>query len=968
MLQLKLITGTALALMLTLPLGTWAKEKKTYTISVFSKYQSLPANTEAGEKTRNLLKTYFPGWMATTDKLNGTFTNVYGRPLAIDGNTLQEKATSIINRKLEGAGVKQSDWQLANEYAAPNADYINYHQIVNGHPVVFSALKFRFSKTGALTRIQMKNYGTPKNILLSITTEDAKNNVIKDIEGITVSSAIVDAEWAWFPIPQADGYTLHPAWHFKIKGNIKGSVPLILTGYVDGLTGEVLYRMNEVKETDFDVTIKGMVYKNGTNNPATLEALTDLDVTDGLTTLNTNSTGVLNTPLWILPVTAGVRLSGKWAIVVDNATGLTPEFSDTVLLPGTTYTYPTAAPASDRHVNAYYHVNRVHNFMKGYFPSFTDLDYPMPTNVDLTSGTCNAYYDGVSVNFFAADAQCTSFAEIGDIVYHEYGHAINDHFYSTHTVGSMMNDALNEAYADVWGMSITHDAVLGYNPFVGFGGFIRRYDMTPQVYPLDMVPEPHAAGQIIAGCWWDLGVNIGSVPTMTQLFTDVYYDVPDGPNGTEGVVYQEILIDALMADDNDANLSNGTPHYSQIVAAFARHGIYLEGDATLFHNEIINRTPGVTIPVYVSLSMTGGAYLHDLSLNYRTNSTGTWTSLIMAPITGGYSAAIPSQPQGTTVEYYFTMHDSLGIANGYFPLTCNPNIPAEQTTIPYQFGVGVVRKISNDFESNTTGWGIGGNPGDDATSGLWQWGFPVSNIFFTAFPISDHTTGAGKCLVSGTGAGSSWGTPVAGGATTALSPSFDISSFTSPVVEYYRWYSNEQGNNFKNDPWIVQIRNTAGGTWQTVERTYQPDVQWRHRIFPVNAFVTGASHIQVRFVASDSILSNWDDNGQSTTVGGVDDFYIMDKGDNTSVTNVELIKANVHPNPANDRLDIVLEGNDNKGYIELYDLSGKEIYNLSIEPGKSNFSINTGTITPGVYSLVIQTGKMIECKKVVIAH
>ncbi len=973
MLRNKLITRTALALALALPLLSGAKEKKNYNRTSFGNYQTLPTNVNAGERTRSIIAGVFPGWKVTTDKLNGAFTDIYGSPVAASGNSLQEKASSIMQQKLRGLQIKPSEWQKSIDYTAPKADYIHYKQVINNHPVVFSSLSFRFSKDGELTRIQMKNYGTPKNVAPTVTSASAKNLSVQDIAGLAITEASINDVWEWFPIPHDGGYTLHPAWHFKVKGRIKGNIPLVLTGYVDAATGEVLYRTNEVKETNFDVTVKGVVYKDGTNHPATLEALPDIKVANGLSIYTTDTAGFLSSSVWTLPTTVSIPLDGMWSTVIDSVTGLTPEFYDTVTVPGTTFTYPTAAPSSSRHVNAYYHVNRIHNFMKGYLPSFLDMDFPLPTNVDLSSGTCNAFYDGFSINFYAADAQCNSFAEIGDIIYHEYGHGITDHFYLTHSTGTMANGALNEANSDIWALSITRSPILGVNSFTGFGGFIRRYDNTPQVYPLDLATglfaDPHENGQIIAGCWWDVGVNMGSVPAMTQLFTDVYYDVPDGPDGTEGAIYHSILIDALMADDNDANLSNGTPHYSQIVAAFAKHGIYLEGDATLSHSELLNTVAGTPILINASLSVSTTGHLRDLTLNYRLNNSGAWTPVTMAATGTNYTATIPAQPQGTTVEYYLTMHDSLGIQNGYFPTTCNPNMLAEQTTIPYQFGVGVVRQISNNFETTPTGWGVGGNPGDDATAGLWQWGIPVSNFFLTAFPLNDHTTGAGKCLVTGTGAGGFFGTSIANGTTTALSPSFDISSFTNPVVEYYRWYSNEQGgSNFKNDPWIVQIKNSTSGSWQTVERTYQPDLQWRHRIFPVSAYVTGASHIQIRFVAADSILSTWSGNGQSITVGGVDDFYIMDKGDNTSVNNVNPIKANVHPNPANDRLDIVLEGNDNKGNIALYDLSGKEIYNLSIEPGKTDYSINAGTIAPGVYSLVIQTGKMIECKKVVIAR
>src|SRR5690606_17766250 len=110
---------------------------------------------------------------------------------------------------------------------------------------------------------------------------------------------------------------------------------------------------------------------------------------------------------------------GKWARVRAIANGgVVPAFQDTLSSNGLDYTFPVAAPSSNRHVNAYYHVNRVHDFMKGYFPSFTNLDFPLPTNVDVT-GSCNAFYSGqnVSINFYTAGNGCNSLAQIGDVVY-----------------------------------------------------------------------------------------------------------------------------------------------------------------------------------------------------------------------------------------------------------------------------------------------------------------------------------------------------------------------------------------------------------------------------------------------------------------------------------------------------------------------------------------------------------------------
>ena len=132
-------------------------------------------------------------------------------------------------------------------------------------------------------------------------------------------------------------------------------------------------------------------------------------------------------------------------------------------------------------------------------------------------------------------------------------------FYNDMGQGAMFNGALNEGSADVWGMSITHNPVLGQGAHGTSGSSIRVYNAAPKVYPQDIEGEVHADGEIIAGAWWDVATNINSVDTMTQIFTKTYYDTPDGPNGTEGEVYHDVLISALLNDDNDNNLNNGTP-------------------------------------------------------------------------------------------------------------------------------------------------------------------------------------------------------------------------------------------------------------------------------------------------------------------------------------------------------------------------------------------------------------------------
>lgn len=951
-----------------------AKGKKVnYNRSVFYTYESLPVNTRDAERTKKLVSAKFPGWAFSAEKLSGSFDDIYGTPVELPGNSPVEKAQSCMSQQLASLGVSKAEWKQVSNVDAPKAHYVNYTRIVDGHPVVFSWLSFRFSKNGNLARIQMKHYGNPSgNQTPVLSVADAKKAAIKDLDGVAITTNDIDAEWSWFPIPRAGGYELHPAWHFKVSGKAAGSVPLKLTGYVDAVDGTLLYRTNDVKETGYDLTVKGMVYRDGTLNPATLEALPDLGLDIAAGTYYTDATGLFSSASLVLPLSTTVPLAGLWSTVIDSVSGLTPSFTELVTLPGSTYTYPVTAPSSSRTVNAYYHVNRVHNFMKGYYPTFTGMDFSLPTNVDV-SGSCNAFYDGSSINFYQAGGGCNSFAEIGDIIYHEYGHGISDHFYTDISGTSITNGALNEANSDIWALSITRDPVLAKNSFTGFGGFIRRYDMTPQVYPIDLAGgffgDPHKNGQIIAGAWWDVGVNIGSVDSMTKLFTDVYYDVPDGPDGTEGAVYQSILVDALMADDNNGNLLDGTPHYQQIVAAFARHGIYLEKTTTLGHAEPGIQPAGTPIPITATLTMGTATYFHDMTLYYRVNGTGSWTPIALTASGSTYSASIPAQTDGATVEYYFMIHDGLGNPNAFFPITCNPAMPSFQTTIPYQFAVGVHNVEGSDFESAIPGWGVSGNAGDDATDGLWQQAVPVAATFGTsAWPAQDHTIGVGKtkCLITGNSSGFS-GTSVTDGTATVQTPVFDISGYAAPVVEYYRWFSNEQGDNFKNDPWIVKVGD-GSGTWQTVEQTYQPELKWRRRTFPVSAYLpSGTAHLQLKFFASDSLIANWDNNGQSTTVGGIDDFFLYDKDATAAVGSTPVVKSEIYPNPANDKINIILQGSM-EGAIDLYDMLGKKVMEVPVTRSANTYELHTKSLVPGMYTVVIRADKSIQSKNVVVAH
>lgn len=960
-------------------------QKSSYEVSVFrnAPVTQAKAGNAATMRTQEG-RIIIPGWNINTS--NVLVNDLFGPAISVPGSTLVQKAQYCFDNYLASAGLNKNDWQLTRNEVTPRATFVEFQQTLNGQKVQFSRISFRFTNDGKLVRINIKSYGqNGMTQVPAIAAQAALEAAGNDLTDAVITSQTAGANWVWFPVPAANGYTLHAAWPFTIEAATKNNGPLKLTGFVDAVSGEMLYRTNEIKEGG-DLKVQGTVYKNGTLNAATNEPLADLAITVNSATYYTDSTGLMSSSSLNVPFTATIPLQGKWSKVRSSNNGnITPTFNDTVTANGTVYVYPMTGTSSSRHVNAYYHVVRVHDFMKGYYPTFTGMDIQLPTNVDLTSGSCNAFYNGSSINFYAAGSGCNSFAEIGDIIYHEYGHGISDKFYQAHSPSgsTIINGALNEASSDIWAISITHNPILGQNCYTSTptsSNYIRRYDLTPKVYPQDIQGEVHADGEIIAGAWWDVAVNTGSVDTMTKLFTDVYYDTPDGPNGTEGTVYHDVLISALLSDDNDNNLNNGTPHFLAIVKAFAKHGIYLLSDANIVHTEVAHQPVNTAVDINASVTLTYQGLLQDVKLMYHIRGNN-WDTVVMTN-TGGvnYTAQIPAQTdEGTLIDYYIAVSDISNTTSGFAPLGYNQSSTV-QSTIPYQFGVGIAALDSNNFEGATTGWSIGNNPGDNTTKGIWIQAVPIESRTSAATGSlicqtgQDHTSGSGKCLITGNASVATQSittNAVLKGKTTVLTPGFDLSGYQEPIIEYYRWYSNDRGSNPRKDQWQVQIRDTNSTLWKNVELTYQSDYNWRRRIFGVAEYLLNNSRVQLRFVANDVTNANLPNNGQSVVEAGVDDFFIYDKATPlpSAVNNVAPAeKAKIYPNPADGIVNVSLPANT-KGTMGLYDITGKVIYELKLDGTNTNYHIGTSQLAAGQYLLIIQTDNhTIQSSKISVRH
>ena len=104
----------------------------------------------------------------------------------------------------------------------------------------------------------------------------------------------------------------------------------------------------------------------------------------------------------------------------------------------------------------------------------------LPTRININN-SCNAFWNGSSINFFKAGGQCPNTA-YSDVVLHEYGHGVD------HRKGGIIDGGYSEGFGDAMAILGTRQPCLGRD-FLGAGTCLRP--------ATDVITWPPAPGE---GC------------------------------------------------------------------------------------------------------------------------------------------------------------------------------------------------------------------------------------------------------------------------------------------------------------------------------------------------------------------------------------------------------------------------------------------------------------------------------------
>jgi hypothetical protein len=823
-----------------------------------------------------------PAWRVRWDHEAGVPRMLFGGnlPLVAPGEvsdaTLVAASRAFTDRMAGALGYDSSALVLQRVKLIPLARAggtdkiaVEFEQVTSGVPTWHGSVNFLWSTDGRLL-------GVDNQALPHVAQTALAPTVAESAAAAAAAAAFVQETGRAAVSVEPTGYTLYPAapdprkaavrataaYTWKVSAafdRVKDGQPVIREYAVAARgTPDVLASWSLVHQADLTGTVKGngqgALLPNGTpplGDAPVLQNLKDVRLAaTGETNKFSDANGNFTFPNVATPKTVTATFNGEYSRVLNSA-GAEASIALS-LTPGVPQTFTFNAGLGEQttaEVNAHIGVERFRDFVLSLDPDDDTFDFQVLSNVNLAD-VCNAFYDGISINFFLIGGGCPNSA-YSTVVYHEEGHWANDLYGSFNGF-----DGIGEGGADCWAMYIADDPVVAQN-FYGLGTFIRTGEnMNP--FCGDDAPgcygESHANGEPLMGAIWKVRRNLktalgnaAGIALSNQYLLGWYQAFDDTELTT---IIEEHW---LMLDDNDGNLNNGTPNFATIDAAFQEQGfpgftLPLFSVAHVPVSSPVNSEGPVTVTAQVTEE---NGTLAGVNVHYTTDGGGSFTTVPMTFLSGStWSGQIPGQNSPAVVGYYIKAVNALDIGNS-FP------VKAPKDFIPYDVGTVTVHQFY-DFESvGDEGWThvlvqqqddwMHGSPNGASTdppaaySGTRVWGNDLAPSGFN---------GAYQPNVNNS----------------LSSPTFNLSGKTDTRLRFRRWLNVEKGI---FDLAQVLVNNQV--VFTNPSGTDLLDNAWVAQDFDISAIADNNAAVQVKF----QLIT---DPGVEFGGWNVDDFSIVSLG------------------------------------------------------------------------------------------
>jgi hypothetical protein len=667
-------------------------------------------------------------WTARWDEATRVPAQMWGQGVAIDADALADDVGAwdvgyaLLAEDTALHGVDLADLQPLIINRDAGMTVVTFQRTHMGLPVVDARVSLRF-KQG---RFVMAQYDSMPGVADHVRTATSQLSPDEAIKAATsaLGWAIEETEYLGseliiLPRLTSTDATYRLAWQVDLRSTVR---PTHKIAYVDARSGELLRWNEQVRHVDGTVSAEhddrfpqqGLIV---TGMPYAL-----VESADG--SWESDHTGALEFD--VTEDTAVTFRPGSRWWAVDDQSG-TPAVFDGVLSPDGAELL--AIPSADldetaaRFVRAQIDVSQaahtVRDRARRINPLFAWATQQADAHVNIDDGGCNAFFDG-DINFLRQSNQCNNTARVADVVYHEYGHGF--HVYSIVQGAGAFDGAMGEGLGDYMAATITGDPATAR-------GFYRNStqplrDIAPNhVWPQD-VGEIHFTGIILAGALWDLRTELiatygeeEGILKADDIFWNVARlssDIPDS------------YADALLADDDNGDLADGTPNKCMIDEVFGLHGLGVASDeAGLF--SIAHEPPSevaadaaVALPMTVELARPDCTTGEVRSVLVHWSTDGVNFETLELEGEGDLEASLPSAPSGTLIRYWIEALSPSGQRLGM--------APRGSITDPwYGVTVGGLEEIYfEDFEASDGKYISELIAGDPEREGAddWGWGAP----------------------------------------------------------------------------------------------------------------------------------------------------------------------------------------------------------------------------------------------------
>lgn len=797
-----------------------------------------------------------PATYAVWDAATGVPSRIWGAGIAVPSSVSSPAvaaafARGFLNRHLAllAPGTAASDFVLVSNDLDDGMRTIGFAQHASGVAVLGGQVSFRFKADrlfmiGSEASPSAVAAVTALKVPVAVAESAAEAWLTSDVATVATASAVEGP----FVLPLVAGHVRHRT----VARVVVATDPIgKWSVFVDAVTGEPVAREQTLRFATGTVAYEVPRRRPGAERVAFPATFTNMTV-DGASVVS-DANGQVT---WASgSVSVGTGVAGA-QVTVNNTAGGQAATTLSLASGGSAVWNVESAEFDDAQLTTFIHTNQVIEYARSFAGDLDYLATQVQANVNIND-TCNAFYDGDSINFFRQAGNCGNTGRLADVVYHEFGHSLHDHGI-IEGVGAF-DGAASEGLSDFLAATITGDSGMGRG-FFNSDEPLREIDPpgAEHSWPED-IGEIHYTGLIIGGALWDMRKELIATlgePAGVEVANRIFYQAM-----RRAVDIPTMYFEALAADDDDGDLTNGTPHVCEINAGFTPHGLR---EFTALGSSLTVAPPHQD-GYRLSLALTGLQYgcpsdeMHTAEVEWQLRSdTTVGGTLPMSLGETGFEATIPTQPDGSVVQYRVRVSFDDGSEVVY------PNNAADPF---YELFVGhVVPLYCTDFETDPAldGWTHGltsGEPTEGADD--WQWG-PVGSPPDSGDPGRAYS--GDNVFGNDLGGGNYNGLYQANKVNYAESPVIDTSGYEIVRLQYRRWLTIE-------DRRFDQATIYADGesVWSNYEaiaaQVDHIDEEWRFSDVELSAQAADGS-VQVRFeLGSDAggNLGGWN----------IDDFCVV---------------------------------------------------------------------------------------------